>query len=120
MPGSEQMVQARSPGCPGTPRRRPCGLYHPVAVWGLLICGQARNGGAGSSCATAVVVEGWQVQGKDDEGDALRDLAEVFPTLKELRLANPPGAGKFLTATRHQSENWPTASLIDGYLDALP
>lgn len=76
--------------------------------------------GAGSSCATAVVVEGWPVAGKDDEGAALRDLAEVFPTLKELRLANPPGAEKFLLATRKQSENWPVESLIDGYLDSLP
>lgn len=57
---------------------------------------------------------------KEDEGAALRDLAEGFPTLKELRLANPPGAEKFLAATRHQSENWPTDALIDGYLDSQP
>ena len=60
------------------------------------------------------------MSGKEDDGAALRDLAEVFTTLKELRLANPAGAEKFLMATRHQSENWPTASLIDGYLDSLP
>ena len=95
-------------------------MNQPVAVGGLLICGQAGSGGAGSSCTTAVVVEGWPVPGKDDEGAALRDLAEVFPTLKELRLANPPGAEKFLLGTKHQSENWPTSSLIDGYLDSLP
>jgi hypothetical protein len=57
---------------------------------------------------------------KEDEGAALRDLAEIYPTLKELRLANPPGAGMFLVRTNKQSENWPTASLIDGYLDARP
>ena len=60
------------------------------------------------------------MSGKEDEGAALRDLAELFPTLKELRLANPPGAEKFLLGTRKQSENWPTESLIDGYLDSLP
>lgn len=60
------------------------------------------------------------MSGKDDEGATLRDLAEVFPTLKELRLANPPGAERFLLCTKNQSENWPTSSLIDGYLDSLP
>lgn len=57
---------------------------------------------------------------KDDEGSDLRTLAESYPTLKELRVANPPGAKAFLGATKNQSENWPTESLIDGYLDALP
>lgn len=57
---------------------------------------------------------------EDDEGTVLRDLAERFPTLKELRLANPPGAENFLKGTKHQSESWPTDSLIDGYLDAQP
>ena len=57
---------------------------------------------------------------RKDDGATLRDLAEVFPTLKELRLANPPGAEKFLLGTKKQSENWPVASLIDGYLDSLP
>jgi hypothetical protein len=60
------------------------------------------------------------VSGREDEGAALRDLAELHPTLKELRLANPPSAKRFLLSTKNQSENWPTASLIDGYLDALP
>jgi hypothetical protein len=67
-----------------------------------------------------VVVEEWPVPGKDDEGAALRDLPGLFPTLKELRSANPPGAEKFLPGTRKQSENWPVDSLIDGYLDSLP
>lgn len=58
--------------------------------------------------------------GKEDEGTVLRDLAEIYPTLKELRLADPHGAEKFLVGTKHQSENWPTSSLIDGYLDAQP
>lgn len=60
------------------------------------------------------------MQGKEDEGAALRDLAEQYPTLKELRVANPQGAGNFLLCTKNQSENWPTSSLIDGYLDGLP
>ncbi len=60
------------------------------------------------------------MSGKEDEGDSLRNLAEVYPTLKELRLAKPEAAVKFLACTKHQSENWPTSSLIDGYLDALP
>jgi hypothetical protein len=67
-----------------------------------------------------VVVEGWPVPGKEDDSAVLRDLAEAFPTLKELRLANPAGAEKFLLCTKNQSESWPTAALVDGYLDALP
>jgi hypothetical protein len=58
--------------------------------------------------------------GKDDEGEALRNLAEVYPTLKELRLAKPLGSEKFLAGTKNQSPSWPTSSLIDGYLDSLP
>jgi hypothetical protein len=60
------------------------------------------------------------VSGRDDEESTLRDLAETYPTLRELRLAAPPEASRFLSHTRNQSERWPTASLIDGYLDAVP
>ena len=58
--------------------------------------------------------------GKVDEGPVLRELAEDYPTLKELRQAAPPAALTFLAHTKNQSEKWPTASLIDGYLDAMP
>jgi len=67
-----------------------------------------------------LVVVGWAVSGKEDEGTVLRDLAESYPTLKEMRAAAPPAAALFLTHTRNQSESWPAAALIDGYLDALP
>jgi len=60
------------------------------------------------------------MSGKEDEGSVLRDLAEMYPTLKAMRSAAPPAAMSFLSHTKNQSENWPTASLIDGYLDALP
>jgi adenine deaminase len=60
------------------------------------------------------------MSGKEDEGSILRDLAEAFPMLKEMRLANPPGAQRFLFCTKDQSEHWPVDALIDGYLDALP
>lgn len=60
------------------------------------------------------------MSGKADEEADLRTLAESYPTLKEMRAANPPGAKTFLAATKNQSENWPTEGLIDGYLDALP
>lgn len=63
---------------------------------------------------------GWPVSGKEDEGSVLRDLAETYPTLKDLRLAAPPAAGLFLAHTKNQSGNWPVDGLIDGYLDALP
>lgn len=56
----------------------------------------------------------------EDEGTALRTLAEIYPTLGELRLANPVGAKKFLDHTKKQSDKWPIEGLIEGYLDALP
>lgn len=56
----------------------------------------------------------------EDEGTMLRTLAESYPSLMELRAANPEGARKFLEHTRNQSENWPVEGLIEGYLDALP
>jgi hypothetical protein len=57
---------------------------------------------------------------KEDEESILRTLAEIYPTLKELRSANPIAATRFLEHMKHTSENWPTESLIEGYLDALP
>lgn len=72
------------------------------------------------STASSEVVVGWFVQGREDEGSVLRALAESHPTLKELRAASPPAAAMFLSHTRNQSERWPVAALIDGYLDALP
>ena len=69
---------------------------------------------------TFAVVAGWPMSGKEDDGSVLRDLAEMYPTLKAMRSAAPPGAALFLSHTNNQSENWPTAALIDGYLDALP
>jgi len=72
-------------------------------------------------CTTSFVVAvGWPVSGKEDEETVLRDLAELYPTLKEMRAAAPPAAALFLSHTRNQSEHWPAAALIDGYLDALP
>ncbi len=56
----------------------------------------------------------------EDEGTVLRTLAETFPSLGELRLANPMEAKKFLEHTSKQSEKWPIEGLIDGYLDSLP
>ena len=67
-----------------------------------------------------MVIVGWPVAGREDEGSILRDLAEAYPTLKDLRLAAPLAASRFLSHTKNQSENWPTAALIDGYLDAVP
>ncbi len=60
------------------------------------------------------------MSGVMNEEAVLRDLAELYPTLQDLRLANPPGAEGFLKCTQKQSEKWPVASLIDGYLDSLP
>lgn len=60
------------------------------------------------------------MSGKEDEGTVLRALADLYPSLKELRAAAPPDAASFLLHTKRNSENWPTESLIDGYLDALP
>ena len=56
----------------------------------------------------------------EDEGAALRTLAESFPSLKELRLANPIGAKTFLEHTKNKTEKWPVEGLIEGYLDSLP
>jgi hypothetical protein len=56
----------------------------------------------------------------EDEGAALRTLAEAFPTLKDLRAANPDNAKKFLAHTKNQPEKWPIEGLIEGYLDSLP
>lgn len=58
--------------------------------------------------------------GKDDEETTLRALAERYESLKEMRAAAPPEAAQFLRHTSRDSENWSPASLIDGYLDALP
>ena len=63
---------------------------------------------------------GGPVSGVMNEEAVLRDLAEQYPTLQDLRLASPPGAEGFLKCTAKQSEKWPVASLIDGYLDSLP
>ncbi len=56
----------------------------------------------------------------EDEGTVLRTLAEIYPSLKELRSANPIAAKKFLDHMKNSSGNWPTESLIEGYLDSLP
>ena len=56
----------------------------------------------------------------EDEGAVLRTLAESYPCLKDLRSANPIAAKKFLDHMKSKSENWPTESLIEGYLDSLP
>ncbi len=66
-----------------------------------------------------MVTAGWCV-GTEDEGAVLRVLAERYPTLKELRKANPPEAANFLKGTQKQSESWPVDALIDGYLDNQP
>lgn len=82
--------------------------------------GQGDGIGTGSPCAAFHGVARWYVSIKQDEGSDLLTLAESYPTLKEMRVANPPMAKAFLAATKNQSENWPTEALIDGYLDALP
>jgi hypothetical protein len=56
----------------------------------------------------------------EDEGTLLRTLAETYPSLGELRLANPIEAKNFLDHTKKQSEKWPVEGLIDGYLDSIP
>ncbi len=60
------------------------------------------------------------MSGREDEGTVLRTLAERYPSLKDLRAAAPPEAARFLAHTHTNSENWPTESLIEGYLDAVP
>jgi len=56
----------------------------------------------------------------EDEGTVLRTLAETYPSLGELRLANPIEAKRFLDHTKKLSGKWPIEGLIDGYLDSLP
>lgn len=50
----------------------------------------------------------------------LRSLAETYPTLKDLRLANPIEAKRFLDHTAKNAERWPVEGLIEGYLDSVP
>jgi hypothetical protein len=56
----------------------------------------------------------------EDEGTVLRTMAEIYPTLGDLRLANPIEAKKFLEHTKKQSPKWPIEGLIEGYLDSIP
>ena len=54
----------------------------------------------------------------EEERVALQAIADVHPTLRELRLGSPPGAARFLSFTRSKSENWPTQALLNDYLQS--